>query len=207
LPNGQSINVAGGTTCSVSEAELALDFPSWWGPVTLPIWRPNIADATVVRDAIAGHVSVNSGVPGKEPLSRNTLVYFVDWKSEKPLAALSAALGKVKSSFSLMAIVVVPPGVFDATRRELEQKIASSQDSKTVIHLTEDDEGGWSRMFAVGKTPSAYLINARRACTWKHEGELDPIEWAAALDRYLSPTSAPRFKPLRLAISIGDLPP
>src|SRR5262249_26209133 len=53
----------------------------------------------------------------------------------------------------------------------------------------------------------AYLINARRACTWKHEGELDPIEWAAALDRYLSPTSAPRFKPLRLAISIGDLPP
>ena len=35
--------------------------------------------------------------------------------------------------------------------------------------MPEDDEGGWTRMFAVGKKPSAYLINARREFVWKHE--------------------------------------
>jgi peroxiredoxin len=206
LPGGQTVSVAGGTTCIVSEPEMELDLPSWFGPVTLPIWRPDVADTAPLRDAIAGHVSVNADAPGREPLSRNTLVYFPDWKSDKPLASLNAALGKVKAGAALMVVVVLPAGAFDASRRELEQRLASNE-HKTLVHLTEDDEGGWTRMFAVGKTPSAYLINSRRACVWKHEGALDPGELAAALDRYLGPTSALRFRPLRLALSHGAFPP
>jgi len=181
--------------------------PSTWGPITLPVWRADVVDTDALRNAIAAHVPVNSDTSVGGALSRNTLVYFADWQSEKPFAGLHAALSQVRSKAALMAIVVVPAGVFDATRRELERKLAPGDDLWTVVHLTEDDEGGWTRMFGVGKTPSAHLINARRECVWKHEGELDPAACAAALDNHLSPTSKPRFRPLRLAVSLGDLPP
>jgi peroxiredoxin len=75
------------------------------------------------------------------------------------------------------------------------------------VQFTEDDEGGWARTFAVTKRPSVYLVNARREFVWKHEGEPDPAELAAALDKYLVATSTPRFRPLRLAISQGDAAP
>ena len=54
------VSTAGGTTCQVQEPELALHVPSWWEPLTLPIWRPDLADATSLKDAIAGHISVHA---------------------------------------------------------------------------------------------------------------------------------------------------
>ena len=62
-------------------------------------------------------------VPSKEPLSRNVLVYFADWKSQKPLDSLNAALSRVKNSSALMVIVVLPAGTFDASRREVENRL------------------------------------------------------------------------------------
>jgi hypothetical protein len=53
LPGGQEISVAGGTTCSPSEVGVEMDVPVWFGPVTLPIWRPGVADDAVLRNAIA----------------------------------------------------------------------------------------------------------------------------------------------------------
>jgi peroxiredoxin len=206
-PNGQVTSVAAGTTCSIGEVELAMDFPSWWGPVTLPVWRPNIPEAGKLRDSIAAHVDVGASTPGKQPLSRNTLVYFANWKAAKPLETLNAALGALKNSAALMAIVVLPAGAFDTSRREIESGIGSSQQRDTPVHFTEDDEGGWTRMFAVGKTPSAYLINARRELAWKHEGEPSAAELATALDKYLTPTSTPRFRPLQLTVSHGEAAP
>jgi peroxiredoxin len=73
--------------------------------------------------------------------------------------------------------------------------------------LTEDSEGGWTRTFAVAKTPSAYLINARREFVWKHEGEADPKVLAAALDEHLLAAPTPRARPLRLAVAPGDRAP
>ena len=160
-----------------------------------------------MRDAIAAHVSVHADTPSNAPLSRNVLVYFADWQSEKPLEPLNAALSKVKTSFPLMAIVVLPAGVFDASRRDLKQRLASSHDQKTPVHLTEDHEGNWARMFDVSNKPAAYLMNARREFVWKHEGRPDSAEWAAAFDRHLSPTSAQRFRPLRLTVSLGEWAP
>ena len=75
------------------------------------------------------------------------------------------------------------------------------------MQFTEDDEGGWTRMFAVARTPSAYLISARGEFVWKHEGELDPATLAAVLDEHLVPAPAPRFRPLRLTVSAGDFAP
>jgi peroxiredoxin len=207
LPGGQELSVAGGTTCSIGGVGVSMDMPSWWEPLTVPIWQANVADTTVLRDAIAAHVSVQENVPDKEPLSRNVLVYFADWASDRPLSSLNAALPRVRNSSTLMVIVVLPAGAFDATRREVEGRLAFARDSQALMQVTEDDEGGWTRMFAVAKRPSAYLINARREFVWKHEGEPNPAELAAALNQRLMATSAPRFRPLRLAISHGDPAP
>jgi peroxiredoxin len=75
------------------------------------------------------------------------------------------------------------------------------------VQFTEDDEGGWTRMFAVARTPSAYLITAKRDFVWKHEGEPDPAALAAILDEHRVPSLAPRLRPLRLAVSAGDAAP
>lgn len=106
-----------------------------------------------------------------------------------------------------MVIVVLPAGAFDATRREVEGKLGFARDSQALMQVTEDDEGGWTRMFAVAKRPSAYLINAKREFVWKHEGEPNPAELAAAINQRVVATSAPRFRPLQLAISHGDAAP
>jgi peroxiredoxin len=160
-----------------------------------------------LRDAVAAHVSIHADDPAREPLSQNLLVYFADWPSKAPLDSLYAALGRIKNESALMVVVVVPAGTFDATRREVESRLVSSQEPRLLLHFTEDNEGGWTRTFDAGRKPSAYLINARREFVWKHDGELNPAESAAALDRHLSPTSAPRFRPLRLTVSHGDPAP
>jgi hypothetical protein len=196
--SGQEISVAAGTTCHLPEPVFEMDVPSWWQPVALPIWRPGLTDTSVLRSAIAAHVGVQVDAPGKEPLSRNVLVYFPNWDSDKPLASLNAALPKVRNSSALMVIVVLPAGAFDASRRNVESKIGSSGEHQALMQFTEDDEAGWTRMFAVAKRPSAYLINARREFVWKHEGEPDPAELAAALNQHLVATSALQFRPLRL---------
>jgi len=104
--------------------------------------------------------------------------------------------------------VVLPPEAFDGRRREVEAKLDSiGERFPAQVLLTEDHEGGWTRTFAVSKTPSTSLINARREFVWKHEGAADPRVLAAALDEHLLPAPAPRSRPLRLAVSPGDRAP
>src|SRR5262249_57954460 len=132
-----------------------------------PVGGRGGADTSVVGGAIAAHVGVQVKARGREPLSRNVLVYFPNWDSDKPLGSLTAALPKVRNSSALMVIVVLPGGAFDASRRNVESKIGSSGEHQALVQFTEDDEGGWTSMFAVKKRPSAYLINARRQVVWK----------------------------------------
>jgi peroxiredoxin len=173
----------------------------------LPVWQPNLSDTTVLRQAIAAHVNAQENVPRKEPLSQNVLVYFVDGETKDPLHALNAALALLKSTTSLRVIVVLQAGAFDVTRRDFESRLGLSGERRVLMQFAEDDEGGWTRMFAVSKRPSVYLINARREFVWKHEGTLDPKQLAAAIDQHLVPTSEPQFRPLQSAVAQGDLTP
>jgi peroxiredoxin len=209
LPGGQEVSIAGGTTCgfNLGGIEPAIDAPSWWGPVTLPIWRPNLTDSMVLRNAIAAHVNVQENVPVNAPLARNVLVYFADWETKAPLDSLNGALPEVRNSTALMVIVVLSAGAFDASLRDLESRLDLSGEPRVLMQFTEDDESGWTRMFAVTKRPSAYLINARREFVWKHEGALDPAQLAAAINQRLVATSEPRFLPLRLAVAQGGPAP
>jgi thiol-disulfide isomerase/thioredoxin len=59
----------------------------------------------------------------------------------------------------------------------------------------------------VSKTPSLYLLNARREFVWQHEGPPDPTEIAAALDEFVVPTVPPGFSPIQLAVSPGEAAP
>jgi peroxiredoxin len=204
--NGQEIGIAAGTTCQLPQPEFAMDFPSWWEPLALPTWRPR--EESALREAIAGHVGVQSDLPEMEPSARNTLVYFADWRSEKPLASLNAALSRVPTNSAPMAIVVVPAGAFDCSLREFEGRLPPiSERARAAMQFTEDDEGGWTRTFGVVKTPSAYLVNTRREFVWKHEGEPDPSALATILGQYPVPPRAPSFRPLRLTVAPGDSAP
>jgi peroxiredoxin len=205
LADGQVVSVGGGTTCHLPDFGEILDSPSWWSPVTLPIWTPGADPDSILRAHVGGHVSVQAGAPQSGEPGHNTLVCFPDWKSDKPLEMLGRAVSAMRRKrFSLVVVVVLPSDAFDSRRREVEARLASVGECFPAMLLpTEDHEGGWSKAFGAAKTPSAYLVNARRQCIWKHEGEADSKLLASALDEHLTPAAAPRSRPLRLAVSPG----
>ena len=126
---------------------------------------------------------------------------------EKSLSAVVKALSRTKNASSVVTVVVLPAGAFDASRREVEDKLGLSGETCGPLHFTEDDEGGWTRAFGVSKTPSLYLLNARREFVWKHEGAPDPKAIGAALDEFVIPIVPPGFSPIRMAVSPGEAAP
>jgi peroxiredoxin len=209
MPDGHVVSVVGGTTCRVPVLPEVMEVPSWWEPVTLPVWLPDSTAEAVLNDVIAGHISVQSNSPRDKEVTHNSLVYFADWRADKPLRPLVHALKQMRRKrVSLVVIVVLPAGTFNSRRREVEARLDSIGERFPALLLpAEDSEGGWSRTFAVSKTPSAHLINARRKFVWKSEGEAHPEVLAAALDEHLLPAPAPRLRTLRLTVSPGERAP
>jgi len=207
LPNGSVQQVVAGGACQIAEPELVMDVPSWWEPVTVPIWMPGSADRANARDAIAGHVTVQSDAPRNGQLTRNSLVCFVDWNADAPLAAVSEALANSKhASEWLRVIAVLPRGAFDRRREELERRLQAEGMTAPLL-VTEDDEGGWTRTFGPVRVPSVYLVNARREFVWHSEGSPDAATLAAALDRYLVAIPGTRPRALQLSVANGQPAP
>lgn len=206
---GVAIPVAGGTTCLAPDPGTVLALPAWFEPINVPVWQPDIAADLRVRDAVAAHVSV--GTIGTVPAGpgHNTLVYFADWTQAGPLDELGRALAAIKRPLrSLALIVIAPTGAFDERRREIEAKLASIPEPyATHLHVTEDDEGGWSRTFNVSRAPGTFLLDARRRFVWRHDGTPDGRTLSTALDRFASAAPPLRHMPLRLAVKPGDLAP
>ena len=52
-----------------------MDVPSWWEPVTVPLWLPDSSADAVLNDVIAGHVNLQSNAPGrtKSPTTRSCI--------------------------------------------------------------------------------------------------------------------------------------
>ena len=76
LANGNTVPAAGGTFCQVPDAEIVMEVPSSWEPFSVPIWAGDVADGALVKDAIVGHVTVQSDQPRPDELTTNSLVYF-----------------------------------------------------------------------------------------------------------------------------------
>jgi peroxiredoxin len=209
LPDGHEASVSGGTTCHLPLPHLEIDVPSWWEPITVPSWLPDLSEDVVVKDALAAHIGVQTDLVSRSEPAQNSLVYFADWHSGRPLDTLADALGRMRLDRQFPVVcIVLPAGSFDRRRRELEARLAPLDERASVLlHVTQDDEGGWSRTFGVTKTPSIYLMNARRQLAWKYEDELDPSVLTDALYEHLLDTLAVGFRPLQLAVSPGDRAP
>jgi peroxiredoxin len=207
-PDGSTRGVGAGALCQVAEPVLALDVPSWWEPVTLPVWMPDLAPGANLRDAIIAHVGVQTDRPSREPRP-NTLVFFPDWNGDGPFEPLVRGLEAMRRRDAALAIVVVlPAGAFDTTRRELEARFRDLPAQIAArIQVTEDDRGGWSRTFGVEAVPSLSLIDGFRKFVWKAERGIDPAELAAALDSKLVPAPGARFRPLPVLFAAGDRAP
>ena len=209
-PAGSVVSSSAGTTCQVSNSygEVLLA-PSWWEPVTVPQWKADSKADDVLQDLVTGHISMQGDKPQKETITHNTLVYFVDWAKPNPLETVARARELMtRKHFSLVLLLVLPAKAFAARRREVEAKLSEVEKlfANRVV-ITEDSEGGWARTFAVKKTPSVALINARREFAWQHEGDPDPNELAAVLDKMLVPAPAPQARPLRLSVGLGKTIP
>lgn len=203
-PDGQEVTVTGESTCHLQNAfGPIMEFPSWWEPVVVPAWLPDLDAGAILKDHIAGHITLQGDTPQNNKLTHNSLVYFANWRSEKPLEPLARAMAAMKrQKVSLVLVVVAPAGAFNRSRSEVEAKLREiAERFPGRLMLTEDSEGGWTRAFAAARAPSVHLINARREFVWHHDGDIDPEEMAAALDKHILPAPAPRSRPLRLAVS------
>jgi peroxiredoxin len=208
LPDGRTESIAAGTVCEVGEPVVGFDAPSWWETVTVPVWMPDLPDDAALSDGIAAHISVQTDRP-QQALMQNALVFFPDWQSSAPFDALVRGVETMRHPLiALTVYVILPAGSFDSSRRELEARLgAFPAPIAARVQVAEDTEGGWSRTFDVNDAPSLFLINARREFVWKAAGELDPAAIAVALDQHVVPAPEPRFRPLRLHVSVGDLAP
>jgi peroxiredoxin len=209
VPSGLAPPVAGGQLCQVPRPDLIMDAPSWFAPVAVPVFLPDVADDEVMRDAIAAHVAVQSDRPQVGALGANTLVLFADLDDRTSLTTINKALGQVKPRYVAGSlIVVVPPGTLNLRRREIDAKLSTLQAfAPHLVYVTEDDDAGWTKTFEPKTTPATFLIDARRRLVWTSSGTLEIDALAKALEAHVIPAPSPRLTPLRLAVAVGHRVP
>jgi peroxiredoxin len=180
-----------------------VESPAWWEPIMTPVWLEETKPDAKLKDLIAGHVPLQSDRPRGRELTHNTLVYFPDWRADEPLESVARAMAAMRRrKVSLVLIVVLPQDALDSRRSDLEVRLrpVSSRFAGRLM-VTVDQEGGWSRAFAVAGRSSAHLVNARRQLAWSSGGDIEPTAMAAALDKHLLPAPAPRTHALQPKVS------
>jgi|GEM_PF-1977187 len=208
-PDGGEETVSGGTLCIVPMPPLSLNLPPWWEPLMVPVWPGDVAADAVLADSVAAHVSVQTEQP-LDSAGRTVVVYFPDWDSRTPLDLLHRSLDGVRDRglVPAAALVVVPPGALNVSRREFEARLGLQvSPGSRVLHVAEDAEGGWTRTFAATTKPALFVVDGRRECVWKAMGRVDPAAAAAAIGARMAPTPGPRFRPLPARIAVGQRAP
>ncbi len=177
--------------------------PAWWESITAPLWLADTKPGARLKDLIAGHVPLQADQPRGRELAHNTLVYFPDWRGDEPLETVARAMAAMRRrKVSLVLVVVLPAAALDSRSSDLEARLrAVSSRFEGRLMVTVDQEGGWSRAFAVAKRPSAHIVNARRQFAWNSPGDIEPAALAAALDKHLLPAPAPRSHALQPRVS------
>jgi peroxiredoxin len=205
-PDGGEEAVTGGAFCVVPFPPLKLNLPPWWEPLTVPVWSGDIAADAVMAESVTAHVSVQTEQP-LDAAERTVVVYFPDWDSAAPLDLLHRSLDGVRQRglVPAAALVVVPAGALNVSRREFEARLGLQ--ASRALHVAEDAEGGWSRTFGASAKPALFVVDGRRECTWRAVGRVDPAAAAAAIGARMRPTPGPRFRPLAGKIAAGQRAP
>lgn len=206
-PDGQEELVSGGTQCLVPVPPIKVKLPPWWEPLTVPVWSGDVAAEAVLADSVLAHVGVQSEEPADD--GRATVVFFPDWESRTPLEPLHRSLEAIDARGLVppSALVVVPAGALNVSRREFEARLGLQGVSARNLHVAEDAEGGWSRTFAATTRPALFVVGGRREETWKAAGRIDPAQAAAAIRARMAATPGPRFRPLPGKLAVGQRAP
>jgi peroxiredoxin len=202
--DGVAVPIAAESPLQIRDAfGTIVESPAWWEPITTPLWLEDTKPGARVKDLIAGHVTLQSDEPRGRQLAHNTLVYFPDWRADEPLEPVARAMAAMRRrKVSLVLTVVLPEDALDSRRSDLEARLSpvSSRFAERLT-VTVDQEGGWSRAFAVARPPSAHIVDARRKFAWSSRGAIEPAALAAALDKHVLPAFAPRSHALQPRIS------
>ena len=202
--DGAAVPIAAESAPQIRDAfGTIVESPAWWEQITVPLWLEDTKPGARLKDLIAGHITLQSDEPRGRQLAHNTLVYFPDWRADEPLEPVARAMAAMRRrKVSLVLTVVLPADALDSRRSDLEARLgAVSGRFAGRLMVTVDQEGGWSRAFAVAGRPSAHIVNARRQFAWNSRGAIEPAAMAAALDKHLLPALAPRSHVLRPKVS------
>jgi peroxiredoxin len=202
--DGVAVPIAADSTPQLRDAfGTIVESPTWWEPIMTPVWLEETKPGTKLKDLIAGHVPLQSDRPRGRELTHNTLVYFPDWRADNPLEPVARAMAAMRRrSVSLVLVVVLPADALDSRRSDLETRLSAvSSRFAGRLMVTVDEEGGWSRAFAIAGRPSAHLVDARRQFAWNSGGDIEPATMAAALDKHILHAPAPRTHALRPKVS------
>jgi peroxiredoxin len=190
-----------------------------WKKLWIPNLWPDFTGEVLFEDLVYVHINATAEDWPAGELTTNHLVHFLDWNAEQPLQAIHEALTLMKTKmFALTLVVVVPQGAMKIHRAEMEQKLGldgpheqvGRKEGQSPIHIeiAEDAEQGWSKTFNIGKAPATFFVNARRDPLWGMEGQVDPGELAAVLDKQMVPAPAAKATLPQSAVRPGQrMPP
>jgi peroxiredoxin len=164
-----------------------LAIPEW---TTGPVSPPGGGEHETAARTLMAHVDAfaRTAAPGEG--GTNALVHFVDAEPQRALARLQEGLQAVDRSLGAVTLILVlPVGATTPERRvAVEAQLAElAPELRRRVVLTEDYESGWTRTFAVTKTPVTLLINGRGEVVWQHSGVPGDKELAAAFREHLTP--------------------
>jgi peroxiredoxin len=181
------------------------------------IW-PDFTGELIIEDLVFAHIdAVAQDWPAGE-LTTNHLVHFMDWNAEQPMQAIHEALALMKKKqFALTLVIVVPPGSLKVHRTEMEAKLGldgphekvGKKEGQSPVHIqiAEDLNRGWSEMLHASGAPATFFVNARQEIAWSVDGDVDPGELAAVLDKEIVPAPAAKGRLPEPAIRPGNLLP
>jgi peroxiredoxin len=207
-----------GGTCIPTPPGPLVVLPEGWDTMTIPGWAHPGPVERPIETLIIRHFDVVSHQPLNRQYSSNTLIYFADPNSRRPLDGLAGVLDPSnRRNVSLSVVVVLPPGSFKLTRKEFDEKMGLSSgslqtDAQTsmppiALQFTEDLGGAWASTFDVKGAAATVLVDAAGAFAWKMDGAVEPAAFREALQKHALPAAAPRSRLLDMGLRPGDLVP
>ncbi len=127
------------------------------------------------------------------------VVHFAAGRWDHTVAALQEALGGLRETAVVVA-VLFPHG-------ELERATRERIETEAAFLVGEDVDDQWSDTFEVSGRPATVLVDPRGRVAWREEGSLTPAKLAKALKQHATGGGRVSFQPLRLGVAAGDTPP
>jgi len=144
---------------------------------------------------VVGHASAGSRASHRP--RPNVIVHFADAKTARQLDRLADAVresGRKEATTSIVAVFT-------------KAEIAKTPYATGIVYT--DDENAWERAFGskVSSRPATIVVNPKGEVVWRHEGDIDAHQLAAALRKVLVGSIPVVTRTVKSNVSIGHPPP